>query len=812
MRLMLALAMVAVGLLAALGGHFSRLQAPPPSQLFEDRNGRFLAQFGTSLRSVDARLVKVQLQGRQRSAGFGFWPLGELPERVVAATLALEDRRFWTHPGIDPIAVARAATHNLLSGKRLSGASTIAMQVARMQVSRQLSGRRGYGRKLLEAATAVIMTLRHGREAMLRQYLQLVPYANRIHGIAYAARIYLAKPVEDLSWAEIAFLAAIPQAPSLSNPHQPRGRERARRRGLRILERLAHSGVIDDVQWSLAQTQLKRLRVQARPQRPYAAMHIIAQLPALRKRAVAPSGPRPLALNQFEPDHGTQQVTAIRTSIDLDLQGRVHDLTATRLHGWRRAGAGNAAVVVIDLQDVSVRALLGSDGYDKASDSGAINFAQIKRSPGSTLKPFIYALALDRKLIQPDTVLDDLPGAAGIANADRRFLGPMLPRQALANSRNLPAARLVKALGVEQTYWALQPLGLHAGESAAKRYGLGLALGAMPASLTQLMSAYAALARDGWWRPLRYFDDAKQPVEQRVLSAASARLITSFLSDPQARLPTFKRMGATRYPMPVALKTGTSQGYRDAWTFAWTAHTLVGVWVGRADARSMLRLGGANSAAWLARDVLLAAAGSTPTSAPARNSFLPPPGHQRVALCAFTGTAAGPGCGRVALEWLSAKPQMASYTRVAIDSRTARVASAMTPASFVKVRDFPTIAPRFRAWAASQEGLLPMASTGNAASNGSLRSQSSRLTITSPTDGLRVLRVPDMPAHTQTLPLRAHSLSGERSIVWYVDGQPFKLSRADATVRWPLVPGRHRIQVRFADDDSLRGPVRVTVD
>ena len=180
-------------------------------------------------------------------AGYGYWEIADVPPRVVAATLALEDRRFWWHPGVDPVAVARAVWQNLASGDRVSGASTIAMQVARMQDPAP----RNYLNKAREAATALVLTLRYGRDAVLRQYLKLVPYGNGSHGIAHAARFYFDKPVADLSWAEIAFLAAIPQAPSRMNPLLLDGRADAIARGHRILDALQERRVITETEHAL---------------------------------------------------------------------------------------------------------------------------------------------------------------------------------------------------------------------------------------------------------------------------------------------------------------------------------------------------------------------------------------------------------------------------------------------------------------------------------------------------------------------------------------------------------------------------------
>ena len=209
-RALLALALPAAAF-AAVAVARSGLEAPAPTLLVHDRAGRFLGE--------------LPERGDER---LGFWRLDEVPARVAAATIAIEDRRFrsFWHLGVDPLAVGRALVQNLGASRRVSGASTLAMQVARMQ----RPGARGYLRKLVEAATAVALTLRHGRDGVLAQYLRIVPYGHRIHGIGYAARRYLGKPVEDLSWAEVAFLSALPQAPGRMNPYLPQGRARANAR------------------------------------------------------------------------------------------------------------------------------------------------------------------------------------------------------------------------------------------------------------------------------------------------------------------------------------------------------------------------------------------------------------------------------------------------------------------------------------------------------------------------------------------------------------------------------------------------------
>ncbi|KAB2950419.1 MAG: glycosyl transferase, partial [Thermoanaerobaculia bacterium] len=553
-----------------------------------------------------------------------------VPDRVARATLALEDRRFDWHPGVDLAAAARALRQNLAAGRRVSGASTLAMQVARMQAP----GARGYLRKAVEAATAVLITARYGRSGVLRHYLRIVPYGNRIHGIAYAARRYLDKPVEDLSWAEIAFLCAIPQSPARMNPYLPAGRARAIRRGRAILERLARSGEISTRERVVALAEIDSLALPWRAARPAATLHPL------------------LALAGRVSEERRRQRPLLDTTLDLELQSDAEWVAHRAVTDAAGRGAGNAAAIVVERAGWRVVAAVGSTGYFDDASAGAIDYLRLPRSSGSTLKPFLFAAALERGALSPASVLDDLgPGPGGIVNSDDRFLGPMLPRAALANSRNVPAALLAARLGPDPLYALYGDLGLHAYERPAGRYGLGLAIGALPVTLERLIRAYTTLAGDGTLAGLAWLagEEPATPPE-RVFSEATARLVTLFLADPQARLPTFPRMGATEYPFPVAVKTGTSSRYRDAWTVAWSKRYLVGVWVGHPDERPMARLSGYRISARVAHDLLERLHRDEPGFEDA--GFPPPTGWRVARLCALTGAHATAACDRTVLEWL----------------------------------------------------------------------------------------------------------------------------------------------------------------
>jgi penicillin-binding protein 1C len=739
-RVMAALTVASLGLFG-WGYASARFVAPPATPFLLDRSGHYLAQIAAPA-----------------DGGYGYWTVTDLPPRVVAATLALEDRHFWLHPGIDPMAIARAILQNLRSGRRISGASTLAMQVARMQDP----GPRDYRHKISEAVTAFFLTVRYGHEAVLRQYLRLVPYGNGSHGIAHAARFYLDKPVADLSWAEIAFLTAIPQAPSRMNPLSFQARIAALTRGHRILEALAADQVITPTELALAQAQLDNLPVLQRQSRPDAALHAIL---SLQRRLGA----------------GASQQSAsadprIVTTIDPDIQHLV-DATANRyLDRWRSNGAEQVAVVVTDLSNNEVLAWLGSADYFDTK-SGAIDFAATERSPGSTLKPFIYALALDRGAITPSTPLLDQAGdVSTIENADHDFLGALMPRQALANSRNVPAANLVRLIGLDETYLYFRLLGLHQDDRPAQYYGLSLAIGALPTSLEKLTRAYGALANDGVMRDLVWYRGQAVAPGTRVMSVDAARLITQFLADPSARLPSFPRMGSIEYPLPVAVKTGTSQGYRDAWTMAYSRKYLVGVWVGRADAGPMRDVGGAQSAAELARELMLSLYGPPPY--PAALGFAAPEHYQLHDTCAGGVVGDATACGSKLPEW-----------------HADQVAAKAIPSA--GTGDLSVAAQAFL----------------NATKPG-------QVSIISPKNNLRLIRNPEVPAELAMLTLKAN-LAAPSSVspgsptasqlLWYVDGKPYQLAAAGDAVHWPLQAGTHVFQARLPYSTVASPPVTVQV-
>ncbi len=748
----------------------SDLIAPAQTLLLLDRDQKFLAELSD-----------------QPQRGHGYWTLTHWPERVANALIALEDKRFWSHPGVDLGAMARAIYQNAKHGRRISGASTIAMQIARMQNPKQ----RTYFNKCIESATALMITLRHTRQEIMLHYLKIVPYGNQIHGIGYAAERYFNKPADDLSWAEIALLSAIPQSPTHNNPLKVSGRIRAEKRARRSLQQLYSRNQISSEQLQLANLQLNNLVFPRPSSRPTTALHSIFKLKSLLHNN--------LSLQAASP--------RIETTLSLSLQSKVTQLSNDYLNTWQDAGVDNISAIVLEKKSNNVLAWLGSPDYFK-QQAGAIDFAQTYRSPGSTLKPFIFALGLDRGVINPSTVMADVQSLArGTKNSDNLFLGPLLPRQALANSRNIPASNLVRQIGINETYLFLQSLGIHEGLVSSRHYGSGMAIGTLPTSLERLVRAYSSLANDGVSRELHWYDGQHTKPSQRVMSQNVSRLITLFLSDPMARLPSFPRMGTTEYPFPVAAKTGTSQGFRDAWTIAYSTEYIVGVWVGRSDAKPMHELGGAASAALLTQSILLHLHKNTQKF---QNNipFPVPADYQLLSLCALTGKKATQLCPQRYAEWLPKNHEVevdTSFQELIVDRRNGLLAGQWTPKIFRQKKLFLDLPFIYRRWAKTAGyGLLPSAFSpldGNAKTLATSLSMNEHQTpsidirIISPDNPLQVQKIPDTPTQHAKIAINVDISSNGANkldqLLWYVDGKAYQLEESPFTLRWPLKAGTH---------------------
>ncbi len=765
--------------------------SPPATPIFTDRYGAFLAE-GTA----------------DEDAPLGFWdpivpqdgiPLhGTIsPERIVACLLAVEDKRYYQHFGVDFRSLLRALVNNL-SARPRQGASTIAMQVARLQ----RPGERTLWRKACEMGTAVWLNRKYGHENVLRHYLKIVPQGNRIHGVAYAARRYFQKPLADLSWAEAAVLASLPRAPGRMNLYQFEGRRKAFERAKLILNLLHKNGTLDAENLAISQRQLKSLKIPVKESRPYHSYHAILRLQETVSETASYTKP-------------------VLTTLDLPLQEVVDSIAGEAMEYLRQRGAGNLAVIVAERETGAIRSYLGSDFYADTDFSGAINYATTPRSAGSTLKPFIYALGMEAGAFSPASVLADLPfnlvhstGQYSIANYDERHLGPMLYRKALANSRNVPAVHVLKTVGLAKTYDLFRELGLAKDDRFASVYGLGLAIGGLYVTLEDLVAAYGVLGNDGKAFRLRWFETADEEAPAQLIPEDVARQITLFLSDPLARLPTFTRMGPLEYPFPVAVKTGTSQGFRDAWAVAYSSKYIVGAWIGHPDHERMKQVAGFD-AAQLVKEMLLflhpkERRGVAETPFPPPQSYQDSGesvGYQLVELCPLSGELATGACAETVLEYLPFGTEPTASCPVhqsfAVDRRTGALAGPMTPPERVEIRSYAVLPPRFAAWGAVCGYDPPPAS--------STEPPFVSIAIEAPVNGSVFRFHPDTPQQLQSIALRANVSPAVPEIIWYVDGEPFQKVAYPYTTRWHLRAGSHALQARFPHADIQSGIITITV-
>jgi penicillin-binding protein 1C len=559
--------------------------------------------------------------------------LEDVAPSVVWATVSAEDRRFWQHPGIDPVAVARAALH---AWSEPSGASTITQQLARRLY---LAGDTASlpVRKAREALLAFELEAHRSKAEILALYLNDVYYGRGAYGIEAAARAYFGTSARDLDVAHAAFLAGLPQRPSAYDPEiDPRP---ARARQQYVLGRMADDGWITRERADAAAGQAVPLLPASAPR---IAPHFVAQALA--------------ELARVRPELAGAPGLVIETTLDAGLQVEADRLARLHLGRLGDRGATNGAVVAIEPGTGRILALVGSATDDDPRHGGAVDMTTALRQPGSALKPFLYAAAFERAAYTPATPLLDVPttfrtdhGPYAPLNYDRTFHGIVPLRTALGSSLNVPAVRTLEALGVEAMLEISHRFGL-ATLSAPESYGLALTLGGGEVRLLDLTAAYAALGsggelaapyavarvRDAEGRVL--YEHAAAGARQ-VLSPQHAYLIADILSDPDARILGFGETSPFDLPFPAAAKSGTTTGYRDDWTLGFTPEIAVGVWVGNADGAPMAGVSGVDGAGPIWRDVMSAAAFGRRMTWPAR-----PAGIVERVVCAPTGLLPGLEC------------------------------------------------------------------------------------------------------------------------------------------------------------------------
>ncbi len=719
---------------------------------------------------------------------FGYWPLPDtIPTKAVQLLVAAEDRRFYNHFGVDLKSVFRAFKNNYITKKDFSGASTIAMQVARMQRRKK----RSWYSKIVESFTAIWLTIVYRRERILRQYLTIAPYGNRIAGINYASRRYFQKPLRDLSWAEMALLTAIPNAPGKMNLYTDKGYEKAFNRARIILNRAGDYGIISDQEKRYSLIELKHVPKPKKELRDDRTLHAVLALEKYFKNKSH--------LIKIDPENPT-----LRLSLDLDMQLKVDEIVYKHITDLRKFDAGNIALIILDKKSGKILSYFGSDYYYDNENAGQIDYAQIARSTGSLLKPFIYAYGMMWQGYTSATVLTDVglnfgDGKQGVrpANYDNQFLGPVLYKVALANSRNIPAIQVLKDVGLNMIYQEFIKLNLAPDENNAQYYGLGLAIGGLYCSLFNLCNAYLVLANEGRNVHTKWLYNQKQKAFNQIIPKDMTLQIQRFLSDPQARLPSFPRGGFLEYPFPVAVKTGTSKGYRDAWAIGWSDTYLAGVWVGRHDNNSMKKLNGYGAAAPVLQDVF-ALLHPDRKEGFENISFSPPQDYKSFKINRLTGELAGKNSLYSTVEYFKEGSEPVVYSNIQrwfpIDKRNNLLASPSCAEKYVELKKFIVIPPIFKDWAVQQGFDVPPGEYSKLCGDYQTVKEY-KVSILSPMHKSRIFIDPEMPKEDNTILLNCNVEPKVKAVLWFVNGQEYKVVPFPYKIHWPLKPGKFSFQV-----------------
>jgi penicillin-binding protein 1C len=791
------------------------LQALPqrlhaPSIRIEDRYGRLLYE---ALQEDGGRNAVV--------------PLSDVPLACRQATIATEDSRFYEHPGVDLLGVLRAVWINLRRGETVAGGSTITQQVARnLLLESGERGERSLRRKLREGLLAWQMTRRFSKDDILALYLNQTYYGGMVYGIQAAAQTFFARPVSELDLAECALLAGLPQAPALYNPFTDE--QAARQRQAVVLRLMEQAGAIDSDQRLLAE---REPLIFAETPYPIVAPHFVMMVRAAVDRLFTP-----------------QQVyerggLVVRTTLDLDWQKQAGAAVARQLGELARSQEGlghnvnNAALVALDPNNGEILALVGSPNYFDAQRGGAINMAVAPRQPGSAIKPLVYAAALDPRaagggwtaatmLMDVSTsFVTDEGKAYTPANYDLREHGPVLARQALASSLNIPAVLALQHVGLENFIALAQKLGISTlGDPGS--YDLSLSLGGGEVRLLDLAAAFGAFANRGYrvapqlilevrdGQGERLYAPDTMPRE-RVLDERVAWLVSDILSDPDARRLGFGANSLLRLDRPAAVKTGTTSNFHDNWTVGYTPGLVVGVWSGNTDYEPMRDVNGLSGAAPIWHQFMRTVLSSRPAQA-----FTRPPGLVQVEICALSGLLPTDACPYKRKEWFIAGTQPVRpdtfYREVWVDPLNGALAAPARGSQRRIVLDLPVLA---LPWARSQG--LPLYQDLRAGTDGRLPGSSAPLDaaagqpeiplrLDSPPQGALYHLSPSLETQAQRLRLEAVGEPGLRQVTLWVDGvQIASLEALPYQAWWTLQPGVHRAwaEARRSNGELLTSPV-----
>ena len=764
---------------------------PPASRIVLDRNGEWLRAF-------------LAEDGMWRFPTFpdetdSTEP--ESPKRTISpllheAMLTTEDRWFYYHYGINPVSMLTALYDNLKAGEVVRGGSTITMQLARLMEPKA----RTVPNKLIEMFRAVQLELRYSKSEILAFYFNMLPYGGNIVGTAAASRFYFNKPQYALSLGEAALLAAIPNAPERLRPD--RFPDNARKARAKVLNRLRARGQITEPQW---QEAIAEPIPKNRYAPPFKAPHLAR-----------------LLANTAEPTKNGR----IYATVDLKVQETAVRILREYLARANTHSTRTGAVIVMDTESREVLAMVGSHDFFDEAALGQVNGSLAPRSPGSALKPFVYALALEQGLITPETLLFDVPVTyAGYTpvNYDGTYNGYVSARQALASSLNVPAVNLNAQLTDTPLHGFLTQAGIST-LAAAEKYGLSMVLGGCEVNLLELTTLYAGLANmgefGGYRLTLPHGSGFQQRAPQRLLREETSFIVTDMLTESQLPTNTVQNREAfesTVHLPKIAWKTGTSYGHRDAWCIGYSPEVTIGVWLGNFDGKGVPMLSGTAAAT-----PVLFALFTALTGQGTHRWFTKPEPLKTRRVCALSGAPVSPHCPTqkddVYIPGISAVTACTIHKRVYVDETTGyslcskcrhlqseepgRSGHGMTAKVF---EEWPAAAATWLAENGFAVPTLPVhhpACTGTLAGNGPM--------ILSPAEGTRYYIREGVPLAQQKIRLVASASNRTQELFWFLEGELIFQGRAGEEYWLTPVKGNHVLTCVDAEGRSTSRPLHIS--
>lgn len=746
------------------------------------------AIFGTAYFDKNGELLRITLAPDDKYRLYT--PLSEISPDIIRATILYEDKYFYYHPGINPIALIRATINYLSGAPHPAGASTITMQVARMKYdinTREIMG------KLKQIAAAIYLDLFYSKDEIITAYLNMAPYGGNIESIGAASQIYFDKPPKNLPTIESITLATIPQNPNRRGLNTASGLQNMMKmRGDLVRRWIAETGSDKNL------VTLAQMPLSARTTRelPFHAPHFV----------------------NFEISHTPTNESFVTTTLDLGLQHELERTMAAQITRGRSRGITNAAAILVNYKTMETVAYIGSADYFDKSIYGENDGVRARRSPGSTLKPLIYATAVDMGLIHSMTLLRDAKINFGVyapENSDSEFFGPVLARDALTHSRNIPAINLLRQIGIRNFYNILTASGV-TNLKSPEHYGISVALGGAETSMFELADIYATMANLGLRRDIRTNINAptNKENETQILSPEAFFITLDMLAHQST--PTKNIPFAKKQTMPIRhyWKTGTSSSFRDAWTAGIFGDFVLIVWVGNFDGTPNNAFSGALAAA----PIYFALADATQKYYAAHNMPIKNNNFLRddmnistVEMCDGVGGLAGKYCPKSVMAYFipgkSPITTSSIYRAVPVDNKTGLRACNHNPKT--------THMEIFEFW--DSEYLDMFARAGITRNTpppfmpgcdlDSVTSTRAAPVILSPIDGTRTVILSDN--NTQQIAFRAISDMTDAKIFWFLNDEMIGTTMSGETLVYDTPIGDYT--VRIMDEMGMAATIKFSV-